>query len=1229
MAVTYAFQCENLPEAAFAVARFQGHEGISQLYRFEIELVCDDPDLDIDALQSGPSALTIRANGSERIIQGRLAEVDIIDQVDEQTVYRVVLVPRTWELTLTSVNAVHLERSTPEVIRNALENRLNLTSVDYDQALVEEYPERAFRLQYGESDWDFLARTMERDGIYYYFAPGEGSEHIVFCDSVAEQPAIAEPQLAYTATLGMEHAEGGDDTVHALIRRQRRLPRRVWLQNYDDEQPSMPIREEAEVDPAGAGDVNIYGQNVKDVDEAQALARVRAEELYATKATYHGESTVFRLAAGHRFELSGHPRAESNREYQLLEVEHSGHDPRVAGKIGRKPDDDTPVYENRFTAIPADVQYRPAQATIWPRIHGTINALVDAEGDGRFAELDPEGRYRIVFPFHEGFRDPGREDHGKASHWVRLMQPYGGEKEGMHFPLRKGARVLVSFIGGNPDLPIISGVLPTTEQPSVTNAANVPKGTIKSPCGNLIEMDDENPRIKLQTPKCGTYFHLGSANEPGEGFVALTEGMSRTLTLGGSNSVVTTFGWPSDADKRDHDNDEAIEDFEAIYPRLASQHESEDLLAFQGATKDAGKSDITDEGEHDYKENDEGELKLETEAQIDWAKGKIFKFPNKHSLKDDDGDEDLEETNDHTDRDGRHDLMISRTVGLAYTYRAGIDYSFKGVGYESYDFGESVAYSSDCHEETAEAMRKVVSPVDASEDYTDKLESYQKEKKKYEDARQRYYELRNNDASPQALATILLFYAIDQNRRQEYSERQPINDGSYTSDGDWVDYPSHRLWSNKLTPGYRSAFTEHGELADLSITVERQNEDLSGKVFDDIDHTDPSTWDEKNLNVESVRAWRTIELSRDNYNQEFASGELTDETPYDANLAAVKDGDVATVHDEPGYLKDARKDMESKEEALEDAAKDLAKETPEVLRGSLQSFRDASYRRGSSYSEIHVDREEEFSGFGQELLHDRTKDEDGDNVVGGHEWRQIDAYRIGNTGDWLPGLVNVSKMIGNSYSFTKGHSVSVVLGDSESYTYRKEALSRTYDLDAANNAGEGLLDESYWTPTREESTSYHALTWNKAVTNETEWKVDGSRSTRTTVKVRDVSTTTYENNKEDTTHVALSRSNEFAARKQSMTLSGESSSMDLSGAKSSLEIVGSSQSMKMNGIAVSGDYSALSIKMGTNTLSLEVPGVTLNGFGANVGIGVFSTTQTILTLENKAFDMKNGMTFYQ
>jgi len=168
-------------------------------------------------------------------------------------------------------------------------------------------------------------------------------------------------------------------------------------------------------------------------------------------------------------------------------------------------------YRNTFTVLPAEVQFRPERKTPKARFNGVLNAKIDAAGSGQYAELDEQGRYKIILPFDTS----GRKD-GKASAWVRMMQPYAGSGHGMHFPLHKGTEVLLSFIDGDPDRPIIAGAVTNPETPSLVNADNQTKSRLVSASGNEFHMEDQagKERILLNSPATQTFVRLGQPNDP-------------------------------------------------------------------------------------------------------------------------------------------------------------------------------------------------------------------------------------------------------------------------------------------------------------------------------------------------------------------------------------------------------------------------------------------------------------------------------------------------------------------------------------------------------------------------------------------------------------------------------------------------------------------------------------------------------------------------------------------
>lgn len=552
--VSYQFTHEALTAADHVqVVRFEGREGISQLFEFTIELLCSNADLDQDDMLDKDATFSFAMGDDKRVVQGILSEFDAIKQVNNQVLYQAVLVPRLWQLSLYKTNEVYLDMTTPEMIKAVLAEG-GLSDIDYDFSRVDEgntkkYRKWPFKLQYAESHLDFMSRMMERDGIYYFFEATENGEKIIFCDDLNHHSGIENSTIKYLPASSLEINQAAN-TVSNFIAQRQRLPNKVLLRDYNDNTPSLDIKGEYEVDPRGKGEVYVWGLNIENSDEGLHLAKVSAERLIAKHHTYSGESTVCRLVPGFLATLEGHFRAKCNIEYQVVSIEHQGINPEIVQEATKQQ-----AYENQFIAISSDTQFRAELLTARPEIHGNLNAFVDASGDGHYAEVDKEGRYRITLPFDRVDRE-GK----KASHYIRMSQPFSGENQGMHFPLRKGAEVLLSFIGGDPDRPVISGSIPNASQPSVVNEENQTNSLIKTGAGNKIELEDKDGknRIKLQTGDDKTYVHLGSPNHAGDGWVVLTKGMERKEIQGGQQITVTTGKLKGKADTEHSDKESAV-----------------------------------------------------------------------------------------------------------------------------------------------------------------------------------------------------------------------------------------------------------------------------------------------------------------------------------------------------------------------------------------------------------------------------------------------------------------------------------------------------------------------------------------------------------------------------------------------------------------------------------------------------------------------------------------------
>jgi type VI secretion system VgrG family protein len=507
----FTFVSQGLPEDTFAVVEFKGTEGISRLYEFDITLASDDPEIDLKGVLQNPATLTIKGSDQDLPIHGILGQFEQLHEVKGRYFYRALLVPRLWQADLYRENQLFLDKTVPHIIEEILK-QAGLTTQDYELKLTRSYHQWEYICQYGETDFDFISRWMEREGIYFFFQQGEDNEKLIITDSsTAHEDIRGDSTIPFSPPSGIVPEK---EAIMAFICRQKRLPNKVILQDYNYRKPSLDLKAEAEVDSSGRGDVYLYGEHFKTPEEGHELANIRAEEIRCRENVFHGEGTAPNVCPGFFCELDDHYRQGYNQKYLIVEVEHEGHQTGSfwAGvRKERAEGEEKLTYANRFTAIPADLQFRPERKTPKSRFYGTMNATVDAAGAGEYAELDDLGRYKVKLPF-----DQSDMDGGKASRWVRMSQPYAGAEHGMHFPLHKGTEVLLTFVDGDPDRPVIAGAVPNAETTSPVTGANQTESVIKTAGNNKIRLEDllGSERIIMETPAANSWIRMGTPNDP-------------------------------------------------------------------------------------------------------------------------------------------------------------------------------------------------------------------------------------------------------------------------------------------------------------------------------------------------------------------------------------------------------------------------------------------------------------------------------------------------------------------------------------------------------------------------------------------------------------------------------------------------------------------------------------------------------------------------------------------
>jgi type VI secretion system secreted protein VgrG len=513
----FLFRCSALSGVPCRVLAFRCDEHLGRPYALRV-------DVDLPA-ELGSADLTLRALGATASLiagtsrfGGLVFEVQLLLALADRRIYRFIVGPALQALGLGRHSRVFVDRSVPDVVESVLRSG---GIADYELRLNAAYPKRHYICQYKESDLAFLHRWMEREGIYYYFVQNEEGPRLVIVDHKGGHEPGEPIHAPYRPGRWSEHV---GECLQSWSRRHRGVAQGLAIGDYDYLKPALTIAESRSGVASGFDHAVRFEDNWQDPGEARRAAEVRGELLRSTQIVFRGQGNVHGLHAGSRFVLYEHPRHEFNGAYQVCRIEHHGFslpgDSALAQVLGLESSHLT--YRNVVDALPDAVQYRPERISPWPRVCGVESARVDGPADSPYAQLDAEGRYKVRLLFDEAAHPPGA-----ASAWLRMQQPHGGAPEGIHFPLRKGAEVLVAFVHGDPDRPFILGAAPTPKTPSAVVSANETMNVIQTGGQNRLEISDVEGQTyaDLWSPPERSFVHLGAH-----------------AGLGDHNAVVSTTG---------------------------------------------------------------------------------------------------------------------------------------------------------------------------------------------------------------------------------------------------------------------------------------------------------------------------------------------------------------------------------------------------------------------------------------------------------------------------------------------------------------------------------------------------------------------------------------------------------------------------------------------------------------------------------------------------------------
>ncbi|HEY0138300.1 MAG TPA: type VI secretion system tip protein TssI/VgrG [Nannocystis sp.] len=433
--------------APLRVVRFAGEEALSSLFDFRIEVA--SPDLDPLDLLAKPVLLTIRGAEAPRLVHGLVYEAEYVGFTRQLQLYSLKVGPWANLLTYRSNCRIFQDKTTQQIVTEVL-TKAGLPSDWLRFSLTSSYAPRNYCVQYRESDFVFVSRLLEEDGIFYFFEHQEDKHVWVMADGAqAHTPIAGTPTVWFSPPIGVVQ-----DREHVKTFRLGNRVRTgaVSLRDFNLHKPAqaMEVKATAKANPEleaydFPGEYQEPGR--AGPHEGQTLARIRLEALQAARKSGGGESDCARLTAGQTMLLAGHPQHELNAEYRLVQVSHRGEQPQVLEQDASG----ASSYHNTFVVTEIKVPFRPARVTERPTVRGLQSAEVVGP-EGEEVHTDEHGRVRVQFHWD---REGKLDEHSTC--WVRVSQLWAGSGWGAMFLPRIGHEVLVDFLEGDPDRPIITG----------------------------------------------------------------------------------------------------------------------------------------------------------------------------------------------------------------------------------------------------------------------------------------------------------------------------------------------------------------------------------------------------------------------------------------------------------------------------------------------------------------------------------------------------------------------------------------------------------------------------------------------------------------------------------------------------------------------------------------------------------------------------------------------------
>lgn len=447
-------------EHQFRVESFKVTEALSSVFQIKLSLLSLNSNINFEDAIRKPAVLRLYGQGMgvSKLFHGVVNEFRYISQGNRFSRYQLILVPNLWFLSQRQDCRIFQHKSAPDIVAEVFDDA-SLTDYRFD--ISSTYPIKEYVLQYRESDYAFVERLLAEHGLWYYFEHSEAGHMMVIVDS---NDVIHEldTQLSNSSTLGplVYHSKGGgvadQEHVFEVLEVNRVATGKVTYSDYNYEHPKIP-QEQASLAEVHSDLAHFdYPGRYSEVEDGSRRVNEKLAENITEMTRLNCASNILRLASGYRLLLSEHPRKSLNSEYILISASHSGNDPQV---YEEESSGQATTYDNQFVCIPSSMEYKAPKHKS-PLIDGPQTAVVVGP-EGEEIYTDKLGRIKVQFHW-----DRYAENNERSSCWVRVCQSMAATSWGAVYLPRIGHEVLVSFLEGDPDQPVVTG--------AVYNGLNLP-----------------------------------------------------------------------------------------------------------------------------------------------------------------------------------------------------------------------------------------------------------------------------------------------------------------------------------------------------------------------------------------------------------------------------------------------------------------------------------------------------------------------------------------------------------------------------------------------------------------------------------------------------------------------------------------------------------------------------------------------------------------------------------